>query len=77
MKTLTLLFGMLLTSVSFGQEPDSTKTECCEVVIKQQEVILELDENYKRSEKRRYNLWRIAYAEGLIIVFMGGVLLLY
>ena len=77
MKTLTLLFGLLLTSVSFGQTTDTTKTECCEVVIEQQEIILELDENYKRSEKRRFNLWRIAYAEGLIIVFMGGVLLLY
>lgn len=71
MKTILLLFGLLLTSGSFAQEPtDSTKIECCEVVQ-------ELDENYKRSEKKRYNLWRLAYAEGLIIVFMGGVLLLY
>lgn len=77
MKTILLLFGLLLTSGSFAQEPDSTKIECCDTVIKQQEVILELDENYKRSEKKRYNLWRLAYAEGLIIVFMGGVLLLY
>jgi len=76
MKTIILLFGLLLTGGSYAQT-DTTKTECCEVVVKQQDVILELDENYKRSEKRRYNLWRIAYAEGLIIVFMGGVLLLY